>query len=230
MLNIMLHVDNARLFDRIDKGPKRLVYAVANALNVTGRRIQEVEHEHVVTELKPRTGATSAFLQQQIAVIQRGDWANASRGKLRLTVHVGVKPRLLLSEYEAGGPRLPFVGKEAAVPVIGGARATIRAPIAHRFYFASMQLVRGAGGVNTKKVVWYGKGGIFEVVGPVGALKHGGVFQRTGKNKIKLLYAFEDWKPLQPRLGFEITAQRVAQEFFSQQMNRELEAAKVWQQ
>jgi hypothetical protein len=145
---------DTRPFEQINrKREKRLAYAVVNALNNTGTRIQQAEEKHVRSKFQVRKadfffgspgrpGGVAAKLKK------------ASVGKSRpfAELFVGGTSKggqLLLPEFEEGGTRRPFTpgAKQVAVPKLGSpARPSISRGVPPQFTFKGLKFrgfVRG---------------------------------------------------------------------------------------
>lgn len=209
-MKINVAIDNRELLLKLQNGEKRLAYAVVNALNSTAKRIQTEVREKVVGDFTVRQ---KQFIQRQVAKIERTSFANVRRGQAWVEVEVGHAPRLLLSKFEQGGERLPFVGKNIALPVIGGpARPALSRRVPKRWTFEALQLqettTRGG-----KRVVASAQQSVYVVPGV-------GVFQRVG-GETRMVYAFVPTMTLDERLEFVRTARSVADRWFHEDMERE---------
>jgi hypothetical protein len=208
---------------------KRRSYALANALNNTAKLGQAAVREGL-----PRTFTLRKpdFLMRQAAIIK--PFASGAQGRLQARVYVGEPTRLLLSEYESGGRRLPFKGRRVAVPITGGpARPSKRAGVTEPFTFRAMRLtkvragivIRGKSGrakherkdVNLRAsrrkggaIQWKGTSRTF-VLQSTSRAPEGGVYQRVGPGKgdIRLVYSFAQNVKLRPVLKFHETMRRV---------------------
>lgn len=212
--HVGIDIDTRNLLLRLNKGEKRLAYAVVNALNETAKRIQAGERQHL---LKQFTVRQIAFMQREVAKIERKNFANVKRGQAWVEIGVGQKPRLLLSEFEKGGERLPFVGKNVAIPVLGGpARPTMRSRVPRGLQFQSLAF----------RDVYGRKSHGRSIVGQrrTYIVPNVGVFQRTGpkRRQTRMLYAFRPRLTLDDRLEFVRTARLVADRWFKEEMEKQV--------
>jgi hypothetical protein len=209
-MRIDLQIDSAPLVLRLKNGQRRLAYAVVNAINNTAKRIQAVERRRVEEEFTIRK---KDFISRQAAVIK--PFANVMQGRAYAEIGVGQKPRLLLSAFERGAERKPFTqgARRVAEPVVGGpARPQFAAQVtpelrASRLRFDVTKTGRRRVGVTRTKTYL-----VPEV----------GIFQRTGPKTTRLVYAFTRGKKLAPRLRFVETAEKEADRWFREEMEREV--------
>lgn len=202
-----MQFDHSALFKRLGpQAEQKLAYAAVNTLNRAAIEMQRILREHVLNsvgfDVRQR-----AFIAREAAKIERQSFASVARGQAFVEIGVGHKPRLLLSEFEEGGKRLPFVGSHVAMPVIGGpARRTRRSRVPKRFTFEQLNFIRGRSGT------WVGQQRTY-------LIPDVGVFQRGARSKAKghakgrdsvMLYAFVDPFQLRARLDWLKTARRVA--------------------
>jgi len=219
--------------------PKQIAYATVNALNATAKDVQAKQRENVARTFTVRK---PEFIRREAAII---DFASLAKGRTEAVIRVGEKPRLLLSRFEKGGARTGFVGKNVAVPLVGGARPTKQSEIPAAFRFAGMNLRAYRGGKLLKRkargkhvrtvgmfgefgrlappergtgVQWRGRNRTYLVPGV-------GVFQRTGPNSSRLLWAFRPSVQLLPQLHFVATGEPVAIANYQRLLKREIEEA-----
>jgi hypothetical protein len=159
--------------------------------------------------------------------------------------------RLLYAKFEEGGVRTPFTpgAKSVAEPVVGGpARPSKTDPIAGPYTFARLQLRAYYKGTKLTRqtrsranlgvgilgeygrlkiptgapgIQWKGKERTFILFSE--RLPLGGVFQRVGPKDIRLVWAFHAPFPIDHRLQFIATAQRVAGTFFVEECQRQVQ-------
>lgn len=209
MIKVNVQVDTSKLLLRLEKGQKRLAYAVANALNATAKDIQAAERDRVRNEFEVRTD----FIVRQAAIIR--PFASARQGRPYVEISVGKKPRLHLGTFEAGGNRPPAVGQRVAVPLTGeAARPSFGQSVLPEFRISKL-FGRGKGSRRSKQ----GKEHTYIVPGV-------GVFQRH-EETTQLIYVFERKVTLRPRLRFFSTAARVASARFRTHLQNETSAAVV---
>lgn len=210
-MRIDVQIDTKQLFERMRNGERRLGYATVNALNNTAKRIQLAMREKVQGDFTVRQ---KQFIIQQVAKIDRRSFANVKRGQAWVEIAVGERPRLLLSKFEKGGERLPFVGQNVAVPVIGGpARPTLARRVPKAWTFEALQF-QSTTTRSGKKAIASARQKAYIVPGV-------GVFERTGRGESRAVYVFVPHLTLDQRLQFVQTARSVADTFFAEEMERE---------
>jgi len=209
MLQVNVRVDTSNLISRLDKGQRRLAYAVANALNATARDIQTAERSRVSSEFTLRN---PTFILRQAAIIR--PFASATQGRAYVDVSVGKKPRLLLSRFEEGGDRPPFKGSSVAVPITGeSARPQFGQPVTPSLRFSALKLRLRRGRGRSSVRIRRGEERTYMIPGV-------GVFQRDSEGS-RLIYSFESDVNLSPRLRFIDTARRVTHERFRRHLRDE---------
>lgn len=209
-MKINVRVDNANLIRKLQAGDRRLAYAVVNALNKTGKRIQVAMREKVVGDFTVRQ---KTFILRMVAKIDKTSFANVRRGQAWIEIAVGQAQRLLLSKFEEGGERHAFIGKNIAMPVIGGpARRTRGAKVPAAWRFETLAFTETE--TRTGKKTYVSANQRAYIVPGVG------VFERTAKGS-RLVYAFVPVMTLDERLGFVKTATDVADRWFTEEMERE---------
>lgn len=232
-LRIDVNVEPALLLQRMEHGVKRLAFSVAAAINSTALAVQaaEVAHaRHALTIRKEDFILGKPGRGGQIAIIS--PFANVYQNRPYAEIAVGAKTGLLLSEYEAGGARVPFKGSGAvAVPVIGGpARPSFAEAVPTAFKFASLRLrltprkpgakrARHAPGVAigpNQQPVRYGLEDTYQVPGV-------GVFQHVVGGGSRLVYAFVHGERIEPKLDFVGIAERVADRVFARELESEID-------
>lgn len=209
-MRIDLKIDSAPLVLRLRNGQRRLAYAVVNAINNTAKRIQEAERQRVEQEFTVRR---HEFIRREAAIIK--PFANVRQGRPYAEISVGQKPRLLLSAFVRGAERKPFTptATRVAEPVIGGpARPQFSAQVTpelrlQRLRFDRTKTGRRRAGVTKTSTYLVPKVGIF---------------QRIGKEATRAVYFFTRGKKLAPRLHFVETAEKEADRWFSEEMEREV--------
>lgn len=214
----------------MERGERKLAFAVVNAINNTLKQAQLDVRAEARRDFEIRN---ERFVMREIAVIS--PFANVKQGRPYGDIQVGnpnqPKPRLLLPLFEEGAKREPFTpgAKRVAVPLTGSAaRPSFSAPVpkALRFTALRFSLTRPKGDVpegkkrapRTKKAegqpIRYGRLGTYLVPSV-------GVFQRTG-DESRLLYAFDADVRLRPTLGFEDTVRRSIDRWMGEYLEREL--------
>jgi len=209
-MRIDLQIDSTTLVLRLRNGERRLAYAVVNAINSTAKRIQDAERRRVEEEFTVRK---KEFIRREAAVIK--PFANVRQGRPYSEISVGQKPRLLLSAFERGAEREPFTpgATKVAEPVVGGpARPRFSAPVTPELRMSRLRFDRTKTGrrrVGVTRTHTY-------LIPPIG------IFQRVAKDATRMVYLFTRGKRIQPRLHFVDTAEREAQKWFSEEMEREV--------
>lgn len=209
-MRIDLTIDNTALVLRLQNGQRRLAYAVVNAINNTAKRIQDAERRRVEDEFTIRK---KDFIQRETAIIK--PFANVRAARPYAEISVGQKPRLLLSAFERGAERKPFTStaQRVAEPVVGGpARPQFSAQVTPelrvgRLRFDRTKTGRRRAGVARTKTYLVPKVGIF---------------QRIAKGATRAVYLFTRGKKLEPRLHFVETAEKEADRWFREEMEREV--------
>ena len=209
-MRIDLRIDSAQLVLRLRNGERRLAYAVVNAINNTAKRIQGAEQRHVEEAFAIRK---REFIRRQAAIIK--PFANVRQGRAYAEIAVGQKPRLLLSAFERGAQREPFTpgARSVAEPVVGGpARPQFSAQVTPELRVGRLRFDRTKTGrrrAGVTKTSTY-------LVPTVG------IFQRVSKTATRIVYFFSRGKRMKPRLEFVETAEREAQRWFGEEMEREV--------
>lgn len=230
-MDFTFKLDMAALEKRFDLSGKNLAYASVNAINETAKQIQALERANVAAKFKVRK---SAFMQQQAAIIK--PFASVGMARPYAEIAVGQKPRLLLSTFEKGGTRLPFVGKNMAIPLPGSpARPSFSAAVAIPFQSLGLKPMISAAQAQARKAIkggnaaetraarkdftraasggrpWVGNSRTYLIPGV-------GVYQRTGPKTTVKLFSFYPSKELIPKLGFVAIAQEQGQSMFTHNM------------
>lgn len=165
------------------KGPKRLVYAVVNAINSTAKLIQAAEVEHVrdvftvrkaqfMLGSPSRPGGAAARIKPFASVKDARPYAEISVG----AGSQASNRRLLLSQFEEGGIRKPFTpgAKAVAVPITGRpARPSSGRGVPPEYTFAGLKLTAFHKGKRLTRTRRNGEGRAARTVG-VGLLKEFG--------------------------------------------------------
>jgi hypothetical protein len=209
-MRIDLQIDSTELVLRLKNGQRRLAYAVVNAINNTAKRIQAAERQRVEEEFTVRK---KEFIRREAAIIK--PFASVRQGRAYAEIAVGQKPRLLLSAFERGAERKPFTpsARSVAEPVVGGpARPQFSQQVTPelrvgRLRFDRTKTGRRRAGVTRTKTYL-----VPEV----------GIFQRVSRGATRIVYFFSRGKRLEPRLHFVETAQREAQTWFGEEMEKEV--------
>lgn len=204
-------VDATAALHMLRNGEKEIKDAIAGTINATLLRIQSAERARVLRVLHVRK---VDFITRQVAVIK--PFASAVRGDLFGVISVGDKPRLLLSKFEAGGERGPFVGANVALPAIGGARPSLDASVSSELFVKALGFHRVGGRRGHGPI----EGALNTYIVPLV-----GIFQRMASGASRILYFFKrTWKI--PRvLGFVDTARQVIDQHFAPELLRRINNA-----
>ena len=209
-MNIDVQIDTKELILRLQKGERRLAYAVVNAINNTAKRIQKAE----VESLQQRFTVRSEFVKRRVAVIK--PFANVKRGIpfAEIGVNTEKAPRLLLSAFERGAERKPVTpgAKLVAEPVVGGpARPQFASQVPMEYRVGKLRFDRTKRGKHRIGVTRTSTYLVPEV----------GIFQRISKEATRIVYFFSRGKKIKPTLHFVETAEKEAQRWFHEEMERE---------
>lgn len=233
-MQINVRIDAKALKANTAKEIKNLAYSTSQALNATTKDAQQAERVHMDRTFHLRR---TGFMYRLIKIFT---FSNVRQGTPFTEIGIdNTKERLLLGEFEKGGPREPFMGKNVAVPITGTkARPSIMATIANRFTFKGMNLQQHQ--TSGGKEQWKGANRTFLIPGK-------GVFQRTGRKQKKadrrqkeaftgakgrvlrdtkvvaMLYKLlppSSIKSIPPSLHFLQTVQQTVQQRFTQYFNR----------
>ena len=212
-MKINLQVDSTALVLRLQNGQRRLAYAVVNAINNTAKRIQDAERRRVDEEFTVRK---KDFIRREAAIIR--PFASVRQARAFAEIAVGQKPRLLLSAFERGAERKPFTpsARSVAEPVVGGpARPRFAQPVTPELRVGKLRFDRTKTG-RRRAAVTRTKTYLVPRVG---------IFQRIGQGASRAVYLFSRGKKLEPRLRFVETAEREADMWFREEMEREVISA-----
>ncbi len=209
-MRIDLRIDNTALVLRLQNGQRRLAYAVVNAINNTAKRVQDVERRRVEEEFTVRK---KDFIRREAAKIK--PFASVKQGRPYAEIAVGQKPRLLLSAFERGAVRKPFTpsARRVAEPVVGGpARPRFAGSVTPELRVGRLRFDRTKTG-RRRAAVTRTKTYLVPRVG---------IFQRLGPAATRAVYLFTKGKKLAPRLRFVETAEKEADKWFREEMEREV--------
>jgi hypothetical protein len=212
---LQCEVRSAEVLLLLRNGEKRMAYAVVNSLNDTAKLVQRAERQRVLGSLTVRR---RDFIERQIAVIK--PFASVAQARYQVRIAVGEKRRLLLSEFEAGGTREPFVGRNVAIPVTGSpARPSQAASVPESLFVKALQLRRRGGKRGRGPIV-----GLLETYIVPGV----GIFQRQGERSV-LLYAFKPSVRIPRRLSWVQTARVVVDAAFPLLLARRISETLAYQ-
>lgn len=241
---VHLNVDVSVLEERFDQPEKKIVYAVVNAINETARiaqRALQIMAEDSLTIRKPD------FIRREIAILK--PFASVSQGRLYAELAIGDKPRLLLPALDKGGSRTGFVGRNVAVPIIGGARPSFEEQIPRELQVAQLKIRAYKGDRKLRRRARGGHVREFGIHGEFGRLvppEQGsgiqwrgllgtylvpevGIFQRIGRGETRALYAFVPSVPIPDELNYAETVQGVADRNFARLLREQIVAAVDYQ-
>lgn len=222
-MNIRLQIDVSVLEDRFRSPEKKIAYAVANAINKTAKLAQRAIQLHAGDIFKIRR---PDFIKRQVAILK--PFASASQGRPFAEIAVGQKPRLLLPMFEQGGSRSGFVGKNVAVPFIGGARLSPESQVPESLTVKGLKIRAFSGGKRLTKRTRPGAAGAKQYKGLLGSylVPEVGIFQRIGRAiRGKILYAFARQVRIPAGLDFVDTVQGIADRNFAKFLREEISAA-----
>lgn len=216
---LKVDIDSSALYARMKDGARRFAFDVEQGLRETALLVQKDVRAHARTVMTIRK---EDFFMREVAKVI---FPSVRQGRAWTEVYVGQKSRLLLSEYEAGGPRLPFKGRRVAVPRTGSlARPTFQSSVPEEFTIQGLGIVRGAAAAKKKQGITRSRraranvrfGAHRTIMGKIqykGAhrtfMTDTGIFQRVGTcpDDIRMLYSLKDHVEVDPhaahRLGFE---------------------------
>jgi hypothetical protein len=224
-MKIDVRVDTTLLDKNAKRYAKNLSYSTAQALNDAAKAAQTRIRANLRERFKIRN---AAFMDRTIKI-----FAFANVGAQRPFAELGVdnsKKNLILSIFEEGGARLPFVGKNVAVPITGqAARPSFDASVRSDLTFTALNFRKGKT-VRTKVgksialpkhklggdyLIWQGNQRTF-ILPSSRRAPLGGVFMRVGpkRDDIRLIYSFKANVRLKRALGFvDTTSEAFADTF-----------------
>lgn len=226
-MKINVSLDTSFLDREAERYQKNLAISTAQALNDTAKEAQS----------RMRTALRERFHVRKSTIMDRSIkiFAFANVGANRPFAEVGVdnKQRLLLSLFEQGGERGPFVGKNVAVPITGqAARSSIDQSVRPDMTFQSLSFGLGktgsvartkTGRVSKKQPggtggyrFWQGQQRTF-ILAHSAKEPLGAVFQRVGpkRDDVRLIYAFKQNVKLKAALDFVATTEKTFNEVFA---------------
>lgn len=226
-MRIDIKVDTSFLDKNAARYTKNLAYSTAQALNDVAKQAQREIRGNLRERFHIRN---AAFMDRTIKIFA---FANATANRPFAEIGVdNTKARLLLSLFEEGGARLPFVGKNVAVPVTGqAARPSPTDAVRPDLTFQALHFTRGPiartargadawarqriaakrgikGRLSASYYVWQGAQRTFILFNTRRA-PLGGVFQRVGpkRDDIRLIYSFRQNVRLRAALNFVATTE-----------------------
>lgn len=234
-MRVNVKVDTSLLDKNAKRYSRNLAFSTAQALNDAAKEAQNRIRTNVRQRFHVRQ---SAFMDRSIKIFA---FANARANRPYAEIGVDSKPRFLLSIFEDGGARLPFVGKNLAVPVTGqAARPSIGDAVRPQFEFSALNFRKSAitsqgrsilkarklAGIRKRKlggqyVIWRGDQRTF-ILPQTRRAPLGGVFQRVGpgRDDIRLIYSFKSNVRLKAALDFVSTTQQSFNDVFQESFYR----------
>jgi hypothetical protein len=232
-MKIDIKIDTSLLDQNAKRYTKNLAFSTAQAINDAAREGQN----------RIRANMRDKFHIRQPQVMDRAikifAFANARSNRPFAEIGVDNKPRLLLSIFEEGGARLPYVGKHVAVPITGqAARPGISDSVREQFTFQALNFrrsktvatqhgksvlaARRAEGNRKRRLsggdlIWRGDQRTF-ILPATRRAPLGGVFQRVGpgKDDIRLIYSFKANVRLRAALDFVSTTEQAFNDVFTE--------------
>jgi len=180
-------------------------FATSKAINETAKDFQKVQTAHMRKE----------FIERNPVFINRAVKINPFANKRRLSATVQIEPpggqrtADILAKFEEGGTKRPREGRHLAIPI--EARRTKRGIISRAERPRAFQF-REIG----KRIVGLKRTFIIPGIG---------IFQRRGKGKVRLLYAFERAVSIPPALDFVENATRVVRIMFRRHFRKAFQQA-----
>jgi hypothetical protein len=237
-MQINCTVDTSLLDKNAKRYAKNLAYSTAQALNDAAK----VAQARIRSTLRERFHIRkAAFMDRTIKIMA---FANVTAGRPFAIIGVDdTKKNLILSLFEDGGARLPFVGRNVAIPITGqaarpSASDSVRADLTFQALNfrrsktttttagrAVLKARRAAG--NRKRrlggeyLIWRGDSRTF-ILPSTRRAPLGGVFQRTGpgKDDVRLIYSFKANVRLRAALSFVATTNQAFDDTFREAFYR----------
>lgn len=226
-MRIDVKVDTSLLDQNAKRYAKNLAYSTAQALNDAAKDAQRQIRANLRERFHIRN---AAFMDRTIKIFA---FANVTAN--RPYAEIGVdnsKRHLILSLFEEGGARLPFVGKNVAVPITGqAARPSVTDNVIEGFTFQALHFTKGPiartargadawarqrlarsrgirGKLSSEYFIWQGANRTF-ILFHTKRAPLGGVFQRVGpkRDDIRMIYSFKSNVRLRAALNFVSTTQ-----------------------
>lgn len=226
-MRIDVRVDTSLLDKNAKRYAKNLAYSTAQALNDAAKDAQRQIRGNLRERFHIRN---AAFMDRSIKIFA---FANVTAG--RPYAEIGVdnsKKNFILSLFEQGGARLPFVGKNVAVPITGqAARPSVSDNVSAAYTFNALHFTKGPiartargadawarqqiarrrgikGKLSASYYIWQGANRTF-ILFHTRRAPLGGVFQRVGpkRDDIRLIYSFKQNVRLRAALNFVSTTE-----------------------
>jgi hypothetical protein len=233
-VRIDVKVDTSLLDKNVKRYTKNLAFSTAQALNDTVLEAQRRIREHMRVAFHLRK---TDFMNRAIKIFV---FAKVQANRPYAEIGVDNRPRLLLSMFEQGGQRLPWVGRNVAIPITGAARPSSAAAVRTDLTFAALNFkkagvnaagrkalaARRAKGIRKRKLggqyyYWQGNQRTF-ILTSTRAAPLGGVFQRTGpkRDDIRMIYSFRSSVRIQAALNFVATTEQAFGQVFQEAFYR----------
>jgi hypothetical protein len=213
---INVSFDTSGLDKTVARYQKNLAYSTAQALRASVLEAQRRIRESLRRSFHLRR---VDFMNRSIKI-----FAFPSVASNRPYAEIGIdnKARLILSLFEDGGARTPFVGHNVAIPILGTTRPSAESAVREDLTFQALHFQRGPitargrsvlaarrlKGIRKRKLggqyyVWQGAQRTF-ILSRTARAPLGGVFQRVGpkRDDIRLLYAFKSTVQVKAVLEF----------------------------
>jgi hypothetical protein len=236
-MKIDINVDTSILDKNAKRYVKNLAFSTAQAINDVAKEAQSRIRNGMRVNFHIRK---PQFMDRSIKIFA---FANARSNRPYAEIGVDNKPRLLLSLFEEGGARLPFIGKNVAVPITGqAAKPSESDGVRPDMYFRALNFrkskttatkagkavlaARRASGNRKRKLggeylIWRGDKRTF-ILPQTKRAPLGGVFQRVGpgKDDIRLIYSFKSNVRLRAALNFVGTTETTFSDLFQEAFYR----------
>jgi hypothetical protein len=201
--------------DKLCAGAQRqLPYAISRAINATANDLRDTMRQEVMLRFMVRAGH-QAFIQKSIQV---KSYSDKSQAVIAAEVGTGFPGgRDLLGKFEAGGQKRmvdPYAPPHIPTPTL---RRSPASNVPQAMYPSTLGLVPVRTTIGVRIPRWHktasgklqikGARRTF-VIGEPGA-DVWGVFQRTGKRTIHMIWLYRQMTPVPARLGFVKTAESV---------------------
>lgn len=211
-MQIKVSVDARQLEQFAGRAPKRLGYAIQNALYETAYQVQsaafkQVERRFAIRDRRlwfgtdAKKGGVAARITEFPSYAQNRLSIAIEAGKMSSKASIASARRLLVGELEYGGTRQPFTpgAKSVAVPALGSARPSRRSKIAPdlRLGRLKMRTYYKSGASNSRQLMLQRRTrhrknqgiGIFREFGRLQSLSSVKGIQYKGANRSFILFS-----------------------------------------
>lgn len=228
-MKIDAQIETGKVEEMTLRMQKRLVYNTVQALNKTALAAQAAIRADMEKNffLRSTPKHNKQWLLQRIKV----NFAGVKKGQLFAEVFIDSKDRLLLTKFETGDTREPFVGKNVARPFSATARegGTEQGAVKQELTFAALkfkpvEVTPGGKRRPSKGRPYHPQYDTVQFKGlqRTFILKHtekaflGGVYQRIGpgKDDVRLVYSFAQAYQLKRLLHFFAQAEKTFRDKF----------------